>query len=98
MTTATRTKTAKRRSATVTKAGVLTLREEGRPETSFWLTRLRADFGLAFELKKFVAEGGEVYHVNLSPADGRHSCECKGWLKWNRCRHVAALTALIASG
>lgn len=94
-----RTRKVKKRSATINRAAVLTLKEEGRPETNFHLTAMRSDFGRAYELKKFIAEGGETYHVCMYP-DGKHStCECKGFLRWGKpCRHISSLQALIAAG
>jgi hypothetical protein len=53
-----------------------------------------AAFGHGFHVRKFGAPES-TYHVNLS-ADGQHSCECKGHLRWGHCRHVEALLALLA--
>jgi hypothetical protein len=40
---------------------------------------------------------GNLYHVRVgTPED--NSCECMGFLRWGRCKHVAGLTALIQSG
>src|SRR5262245_25657809 len=40
---------------------------------------------------------GNLYHVRVNePEDS--SCECMGFLRWGRCKHVAGLTALIRSG
>lgn len=88
----------KTRSATISLAGVLTLTEAGRPETSFWLTPVRSDWGRAYRLDKFRAEGGETYRVCLSPEDGRHSCTCPGHSYRGKCRHVSALLAIVAAG
>jgi hypothetical protein len=41
---------------------------------------------------------GETYHVCLDPAGGRHSCECRGFLRHGHCKHVEALWALRAAG
>jgi hypothetical protein len=50
-----------------------------------------ADFGRAFEVVKLCPqEGNPTYHVLLA-ADGTHSCECKGFLSWDRRRHVSGL-------
>ena len=49
--------------------------------------------GRAFEVVKLCPEeGNPAYHVLLAP-DGKHSCECKGFLRWNLCRHVLELAA-----
>ena len=58
--------------------------------------RVPAAFGYAFHVRK-LGSPDSAYHVNLS-ADGDHSCECKGHLRWGHCRHVGALLALIARG
>ena len=31
---------------------------------------------------------GATYHVLVNPQDGRHSCECPGFLRWGHCKHV----------
>ena len=42
--------------------------------------------------------GAETYHVHLT-TDGRHSCECKGFLRWQKpCKHIGALQALTSAG
>ena len=47
-------------------------------------------------LKIGLEANGETYHVNL---DGdKRTCECKGFLKWNHCKHADGLAALIAAG
>jgi hypothetical protein len=76
--------------------------KEGKKADQYTLRRVAADGGLAFEVKKIVPEARTLdealsntpYHVLLSPTDGKHSCECKGWLRWQKCRHVAGLLAL----
>jgi hypothetical protein len=42
----------------------------GRDNYSYWLRPIPADYGQAFELRKSIAEGGDVYHVCL---DGQRS-------------------------
>jgi hypothetical protein len=85
----------------LTGPGVLDIRV-GKDEASYYLTPLPSDFGRAFRLDKFGIDGGECYHVNLdtaaSPGQAKHSCECKGWLRWNRCKHVEGLLALVGRG
>lgn len=40
---------------------------------------------------------GELYHVRVgAPEDA--SCECMGFLRWGKCKHVASLSALIRKG
>jgi hypothetical protein len=40
---------------------------------------------------------GTLYHVRVGePADC--SCECLGFLRWGRCKHVSGLSALIQQG
>jgi hypothetical protein len=68
----------------------------GRDTFSYWLRPIPADEGQAFELRKLLGDGGDVYHVNVN---GQHSsCECQGWCRWGHCKHVAACRALIAQG
>jgi hypothetical protein len=55
---------------------------------------LPSDFGRAYRLTK---PDGEQYHVLLAD-DGRHSSECKGFLRWSHCKHVEGLAALRQAG
>jgi hypothetical protein len=77
---------------------------EGEKQTrqDYYLYRIDgAAFGLAFKVEKLMVDGGDVYHVNLDPANGHHSCECLGHVKHGhktRCKHVASLLALRAAG
>jgi hypothetical protein len=88
MTTTTTTKTAKPaakpkdRKAHVEPCGVLVL-TLGTEEFNYWLDRIASDYGMAFELRKFVAHGPETYHVCIDTTGrGRaDSCECKGHLR-----------------
>lgn len=90
-------KAAKERTAHVTDAGVLVL-TVGEEEFCYWIDRIPSDYGHAFELRKFVAHGGETYHVCVDDGRGRaDTCECKGFLRWGRCKHTSALRALIAA-
>ena len=69
-------------------------------ETLYWLRRIGSDFGDGFELTKFTpsvrGDGDEQYHVHLS--NEGHTCECKGFLRWGRCKHVDALVCLREQG
>jgi hypothetical protein len=40
---------------------------------------------------------GELYHVRVGVPEDT-SCECMGFLRWGRCKHVASLAALIRKG
>ncbi len=40
---------------------------------------------------------GNLYHVRVSAPDDC-SCECLGFLRWGRCKHVSGLTALLRNG
>ena len=37
---------------------------------------------------------GELYHVRVGQPEDT-SCECMGFLRWGKCKHTAALAALI---
>jgi hypothetical protein len=65
---------------------------------SYWLEQIPADFGLGFEVKKLITDGGTVYHVNLDLQHERHTCDCKGAEKWGHCKHQEAILALIKAG
>jgi len=73
----------------------------GTEAADYWLSRLPSDFGgAAFRLEKFAPEGDEPasYDVLLADDQGHHSCECKGFLRWGRCKHVDGMSALCLSG
>src|SRR6476619_1172475 len=40
---------------------------------------------------------GELYHVRVGAPEDT-TCECMGFLRWDRCKHTAALAALIRKG
>jgi hypothetical protein len=71
---------------------------EGGAGDDYLVTAMPADFGRAFEVVKLCPEeGNPSYHVLLA-ADGTYSCECKGFLSWDRCRHVSGLLQLLRAG
>ena len=76
--------------------GVVTITARGKTG-DYLLSSTPSDFGEAFRLEKFPPQGGEVYHVLLN-ADGTRSCECKGFLRWGRCKHADGLAALKRAG
>jgi hypothetical protein len=75
----------------------------GRLATLYRLTALPADFGAGFELVKCLlverepgvweARDGETYDVNLAG-----TCECKGYFKHGRCKHLDGLRKLATEG
>jgi hypothetical protein len=77
-------------------AGVVRI-QVGAAEDDYLLTVLPADFGRGFRVEKIgLADEPTVYHVHI---DGTNkTCECKGHLKWGRCKHADGLAALIAAG
>jgi hypothetical protein len=69
----------------------------GKEQTDYLLAPIPADFGRGFEIRKIGLEAdGEVYHVNLDGDKG--TCDCKGFGRWNHCKHADGLAALIAAG
>src|SRR5215475_3133022 len=40
---------------------------------------------------------GELYHVRVGAPEDT-SCECMGFLRWDKCKHIASLAALIRKG
>ena len=40
---------------------------------------------------------GHLYHVRVGTPD-ECSCECLGFLRWTKCKHIEGLQALIAKG
>ena len=67
----------------------------------YYLKPIPADFGVAFELEKFTGNTGtdETERVYRLAVDGeRSACSCKGHARWNHCRHVEAVCALLKNG
>jgi hypothetical protein len=79
--------------------GVITI-TVGKLVVDYFLTRLAADYGIAWEVEKVDPKPGEEerYHVNLDPQEGGHSCDCKGFLRWGHCKHSSGLWALHNAG
>jgi hypothetical protein len=97
----TKTRKPQARSAKIVQAGDATILwlTVGNDVTAYRVTVLPCAFGkAAFHLLKAdKGDGpGEEYDVLL---DGQFSrCECKGFLRWNHCKHLEALTALCQCG
>jgi hypothetical protein len=68
----------------------------------YFVHPIPADFGLGFHFEKFSTdqEEGEPpeYDVNIDLQHGRHTCECKGFQRWNHCKHISSLLSLIQRG
>lgn len=62
---------------------------------SYWTAEVPSALpGRAFSLK----ERGKVEAPEYTCHVGGHrSCECLGWLRWGKCKHVDALAALVAT-
>jgi hypothetical protein len=81
--------------------GQITIRV-GKLHTGYQLDSLPTDDdfeGQAYKLTKcaLVEDAEEpVYHVLLSRQG--HSCECRGFLRHDHCKHIAALLALREAG
>jgi hypothetical protein len=61
----------------------------------YWLRCIPVDWGTAgFSLGK--ADGSDTYYVHL---DGDNSsCTCWGFLRWQHCKHLETLAALVKGG
>jgi hypothetical protein len=79
--------------------GVFTLfLHRGKECSGYYLRRLPSDFGVAYGLDKFGAQGSGSYDVLLDPERSHHSCECKGFYRWGHCWHVTGLLQLLRAG
>jgi hypothetical protein len=70
----------------------------GDETADYFLTEFAADWGRGFLVEKIVVgeKPASRYHVNI---DGtKRECECRGWARWQKCRHADGLAALIAAG
>ena len=83
------------RPTTADGVGVFSVRV-GTRTTFYALHEIRCDIGgRGFAVHRLGL--GELYHVRVGrPADC--SCECLGFLRYGRCRHVLGLLALVKRG
>jgi hypothetical protein len=74
----------------------------GKACQDYELSTLSSDWGLAYAVSKLTIGGPTVtYHCCLdieNGPQGHHLCDCKGFLQWGRCKHIAALTKLHQMG
>ena len=71
--------------------------KRGDEMDGFWLKEIRSSLGgRGFELAKAPARGGEIYHVHIDPRPGYSTCTCAAGTYRGACRHVDAITKLIA--
>ena len=70
---------------------------QGKAQDRYVGTPVPADFGTGYRVEK-AGEPQSDYHVLLADAPGSHSCECLGWLRHGRCRHVSSILALKSAG
>jgi hypothetical protein len=71
----------------------------GKESQVYFLYELPADFGRGFKVEKMPADPADEevsYQVNVD-GDAK-SCTCKGFCRWNKCKHSDGLAALIAAG
>lgn len=71
----------------------------GRLTVAYKVTPLKSKLGgAAFRLEKAQQGQGEPETYTVQVDGPRSTCECLGFLKYNHCKHVAGLQAVIASG
>jgi hypothetical protein len=78
-----------------TAPGIVSIRV-GKEAADYFLTILPADFGRGFNVEKIGLHADGKYAVNIDGA--KHSCDCKGFARWSRCKHADGIAALIAAG
>jgi hypothetical protein len=69
----------------------------GKVVNDYAVRELPCDLGAGqrgFELTK-LGPDSETYHVLLDTRDGKHTCECKGFGRWNHCKHTEGLLVLL---
>ena len=79
------------------KDGVGVFRVDAGPRVDFYaMHEIRCDIGgRGFAVHKLGL--GLLYHVRAGERKDC-SCECLGFLRWGRCKHVSGLRALIERG
>lgn len=73
----------------------------GRRRVVYAVQETPTDRGRAFVLAK--VEGGTDdeatgYVVQVTAGGQPRGCECRGWLRWNHCRHTREVGKLVATG
>jgi hypothetical protein len=68
----------------------------GRDSFAYWIKPIVVDFGAAYEVRKLLADGGDVYHCHTETH--RFSCDCRGHVRHGHCKHSDSIHALIAAG
>jgi hypothetical protein len=83
------------RPTTIDGVGVFSVRA-GNRTTSYTLHEIRCDIGgRGFAVHRLGL--GELYHVRVGEPEDC-SCECLGFLRHGRCRHILGLLALVKRG
>ena len=80
----------------VNPSAIIIIREPKHSD-HYQVTPIPADFGTAYQVVKFMELDEPTYHVHLAD-DGTFRCECKGFCRWNHCKHGEALLALRKAG
>jgi hypothetical protein len=65
---------------------------QGHDVDDYIVQPIPSDWVTALEVKKIFDADEKAYHVNLDRQG--QACDCKGFLRWNHCKHVSALTVL----
>lgn len=74
--------------------------------STYYASMVPADYGVGIKFEKiwdgrdFVLDDDEdkIRFVNIDDETGDNTCECKGFLRWGKCRHIQASLKLIESG
>jgi hypothetical protein len=68
----------------------------GKESQDYFVSRIPSDWGTAFVLEKVGDAEATAYSVNVN-ADAP-LCDCKGFCRWQRCKHAEGLAALVRHG
>ena len=75
--------------------GVFRITANGQPQF-YTLREIRCDIGgRGFAVHRLGM--GTLYHVRVGTPE-ECECECLGFLRWGRCKHILGLRALIRQG
>jgi hypothetical protein len=82
------------RAPTADGAGVFRFEERGR-STSYAIHEIPCEIGgRGFAIHRLGL--ATLYHVRIADAEADCSCECLGFLRHGRCKHVVGLRTLLA--
>lgn len=73
----------------------------GKKRAVYAVAAVRCEDARAFALVKTAGgtdDEARGYVVRVTGAGVPYSCECRGWLRWDRCKHTGEIGRLVSEG